>query len=1370
MIIENYLTLNNMKKQLIFLIIFISFYSHSIGQGIFINQYSENRLDLKNKANSNVIRGDFNKDGSSDFGYATSHGDLSFVRLITRRDNSFKTICLSPYFKDIISWIEYDTEDNVIYISLEKGEFYAYHPDNKELSLLFDIGQIKQFRYFKFNNEKRFVIFSYNYIRLYDEMGTEIAKIKANGTSDIEIGNVDNDPELEIVVAAFDGYVLSTYDLEIEWQYYASFGSEIELGRNDFEEESLLIYGESFNELTCFDAKLKSPVWYKKFSSNIHDVVYVDSDLEGEDKIILGFDDYISAYNIDSMSLSNEIWTFSLQNRNPKGLCYQLNEVGNHDLFFACGANYSNSQTVHVKEIESNREWVQDIYSGRINISTIDNNLNDFKDILFCSGSSFGGEGNGIIQVISGADSSIILQPQQVKNFSSITETDHFYFKGSDYYLIKSSAKMKVFKDDFSDCFAKYTNYNYILKFVEFVQINNEENPVILAVDALGRIILFNFLEGVFTELWSSPILLSYPYNIKIGNFDTDPALEVAILNKDILLLVDLSSKLVEKQIPINSRYGHSGLDITDYDHNGTMDLIIGGNIEDKTSYQVIDFSTMQSVEYIINESKDNIREIMHVNLDETEEEELILLGDSIYIINPLNGNRLFTLEINDFGTEYPNYDLLVEDFDLDHHMDILIAYENGMFNFNIKSKYKDVLQPFVYNVFPKELVEKKPTNQFLYFYFSEALDTNTLKNNISIVDQNGLNQPFNMVWNNSNHSIFIQPESTWTPNSTLKVTLNKEITDLAGNRLDGNANKVKDEFDDYEYIMLTGSSPDYICPRFDVSYLDTLLQGQVQVVKGILSDEYGSFYSKIDYAEYTLDRKKTPGEGIFLEPLDEKWDAINEEFTLYIHTYNLSIGKHVLYLSAKDAMNNWCVNDSIVFQVIEENPNNWNFFGKDPYNTSYLKNFSMESTNKIRFKIKDSIDKKGLSSAIVVNNYLIYCTNSNIIARDIRTGKLIWNNHYESIHKLSSPAYSYGNIYVQIGDHSNSLLVCLSLTDGHIIWKAGCPVQFPMLTSPIISDGIVIIVEGYYETVISAFDAFSGKNIWKTSISKNNFDGFTPAVYDGKVFALGDNFGVIDLKSGILLKHILKENLPYEWHGWTTEGSPVIDTFNNQVILTNKSNIFALDLNTYELNWEISDIDFGYFKVTPALRNGILYVSTPESLNKIQASSGQLLWSDENRSGIFDPVVSDYIFAFSDEEHMYIFDVFTNELIDSFDSGGNMTLAEDCLVLTNNKNEKITVFNGINTVPVIDVQRENDILNVYPTITSGIINADIGVLSNRKKITISIFNQFQDLVKREQSTLNKFQMDISEFPNGIYYFNIRAQGINTTTKIILMK
>jgi hypothetical protein len=767
-----------------------------------------------------------------------------------------------------------------------------------------------------------------------------------------------------------------------------------------------------------------------------------------------------------------------------------------------------------------------------------------------------------------------------------------------------------------------------------------------------------------------------------------------------------------------------------------------------------------------------DLRVAILLNIDSSVEAEMIVLADKLYVYSILDSSiidevNVFPLEVNSGSIDLN--DIEIVDLDLDNHMDILIAHQFWFSRLRVSEELLDTRLPFVKEFNPKAEQQNIPTNIVIEIVFSEEIDINTLTG-IEVKYESGTNLSFISSLSSSQKSLLLKPTSTWTANESITISLPSSITDLSGNSLDGNRNGVYDEGEEDYFIfsLNMGSGIDDIVPIFiDITSESEVYPGQVVSISGIATDENYGVEFNIIRIQYLLDNSMVFTDGIPVLVLDGELDSSEESFEIGINSTNLSFGNHTVFIATQDGSENWSLPDSINFSIVEKSLDNWNFHGNNAFNTSYAPSSTFDYPSTLKYTINNDIDNfDGLSRSIVIGDRVIYTSDSQLWVRNIETGNLIWKKTFDNTEELSTPCFAYGNLYLQVGDHSDSKLVSLSLFNGEILWSTPYSVQWSKNTSPVAEEGNILITEGYSSAIVSAYGAFNGNVKWKTEISNYSFDEWNPAVYDGKIYGYADNFSVIALETGVEIININQDELPSEWWGWSAIGSPVIDTTNNQVILTNKTFMFALDLDTYQMNWSINSNDLGYFNSTPALAGNSIYIGTDERIMEVIADNGNVVWFDDNYNGGLDPVVSDNIIAYSSLETLVIVNREDRNILGSYWFRGNLTLSGDYLIVSEYDGEELYVLEKNNSTSTSDLISNN--VELYPSITSGnfILKSSAGFIGSSFVICDGngVHGRHGIINSKEQ------HFEEPELINGLYYMSIDSGGTIRNQKFVIFK
>ncbi len=106
---------------------------------------------------------------------------------------------------------------------------------------------------------------------------------------------------------------------------------------------------------------------------------------------------------------------------------------------------------------------------------------------------------------------------------------------------------------------------------------------------------------------------------------------------------------------------------------------------------------------------------------------------------------------------------------------------------------------------------------------------------------------------------------------------------------------------------------------------IDSAALTKSQIKKGetveLIAKVKAGYVMKIRSAEYFIDTKGTPGNGIPLKPVDGAFDSQVEQVAANISTGNISTGAHIIYIHAMERANRWSDYYSVNFSVISNEP-----------------------------------------------------------------------------------------------------------------------------------------------------------------------------------------------------------------------------------------------------------------------------------------------------------------------------------------------------------------------------------------------------------------------------------------------------------------
>lgn len=1281
-----------MKQTLTVFLIFLT--SYVIGQNDYANLTWQIVPDFDNIGVSNIINYDTDNDGVPEVIYASTEGQRTIIKILDYKNSTFEPSHISPTFEWSIRWMEvYNVP------SLGGEKLFALNSNSSDQISVIDLNTLdveqtitlpssgSKFKIADTDGDQtaEIVYISSNKVYITDLEGNQLFEKSISYVRDIGIANVDADTDPEIVISGSDGYVLKAADLSEEWVLLGGFGDRIVLQDINGDGQHLIYGAENYDFVRCYDAVLSSPIWELDVDDQISNLHVEDADGDGNYEILVSKywdSDGINAYDANTQS---PLWNMPIMNNGVGDISYgDFDDDGQIEFIYGCGhSNTAEDLLVVFNSFFLTNEWVSlDLSDGMlVNTGYYDDN-DESKDLIVGSVSSNSGYDGGLAMVYDGATKELLKEPQSVSNYSDVEAYSMVHYDDNTYLLFLLDDRIYIYNETTENLIInEYYSSDYI-QTGEFAYLDAEGAPVLITLHNSGALRIHEFHQNVLTQVWASISANGTANEYQIGNFDTDQDKEIAILSGAVVSVYNAESFLLEKQFNLGST-ATATFQIADMDNDGVREVYFtsGGSLLKSINYDTE--MPISSLPLIGNPNNHPVKKIKIENLDENPQKEMVLLSDRVLVYNNTLDSLIYSGSvIHNLTSNYARREnLIVEDIDNDQYMEIIAAGRYGVYEYTISVEYLDIILPKVNNFLPIADAQLISTDSDIKIEFSEKMNEADL--NIEVKNEMDNSLSFTTDYNLDTDEVTLSPTTLWTGTNEITVTVFNTSTDEAGNPLDGNYNEAPDgTADDFTWSFFTGSGVDDVGPA--VSNLSIpiaeIFAGVPLTISGIASDSSDIAVTNVAYIEYSLDAQVGSGQGIAIEPIDEVFDEVVEGFELTISTLNLDSGDHTVYFRAQDLLGNWGEVSTITFNIIEESRTNWTHYSADTYNTSANPESVFNYPISVKYENDYSVGGSTyrLSRPIVVEDYLIFRVGTNQLkCINLQTGADIWEHTFAISDELSSAAYAYGNVYVQLGDHSDSDLACFDLVTGEMIWQTPYSVQWSDLYGPIVAAGVVYIVEGYYDSTIGAYDAFTGNLLWKYDVhGSDNYDNWNPAFYNDTIYGYAERFAAINPANGGVYYELTEDDIPFNWSGWSMNASPIVDTLNHQIILTSRYFVHALSLDTKEIVWSLNSTDYGSFTATPALYDGKLYISTFEQVMRADAATGVVDWQNFDYSKSSQPVVNQNIVAFSGNNKTVIFDLSTMEVANAFTgNSGHLALSEDYLIISSLNQGNLTVL-----------------------------------------------------------------------------------------------
>ena len=415
------------------------------------------------------------------------------------------------------------------------------------------------------------------------------------GANDFEIGNVDSDIDIEIVLV--NGRVLEFDDgiTTVEWQYPGGdFGYLVELSDIDSDNMKEIIGASAWNYVTAFDADIQSPKWQIPTSQDIGALLVIDVDGDNIDDILYGDGQWGEIHCYDAVNQTQKWQISNVEHGVTNISVFDSDGDSNLEIFWGAGATSTGPDYLCVHQISTLLlEWQSQHLDGpfyAIDIGDADGNGDN--EIVIVSFMSNNGYGDGIIQIFNAVTYELEWKSEddmfggyawtgihdvKIGDVDDDTEpeiiiaTDRLY-DGAIYVIngLSHTIEHSYFYDDGTPIHS-----------ITIADVDNDSQTEIIA----GGSIAHSGSPGVFVYVingstgiveWQSINLAgmwSAITALEVADIDNDTVPEIVALNDNIFVFDGISHQ--QWQSTLN---GYIGLDLYDIDYDDIEEIIVGTN------------------------------------------------------------------------------------------------------------------------------------------------------------------------------------------------------------------------------------------------------------------------------------------------------------------------------------------------------------------------------------------------------------------------------------------------------------------------------------------------------------------------------------------------------------------------------------------------------------------------------------------------------------------------------------------------------------------------------------------------------------------------------------------------------------------------
>ncbi|MEM8929718.1 MAG: LamG-like jellyroll fold domain-containing protein [Acidobacteriota bacterium] len=204
------------------------------------------------------------------------------------------------------------------------------------------------------------------WLYVYDlATGTEEWVTAGDGGSDLAIGNIDNDPAPEIVIANSPGRVIDGVTGFLEWSEPTGFGERVRTVDIDGDGRHEIVATDAWNTLRAWDGDTQSLIYATNAFSEIDALRVADLDSDGQLEILVGEGQWGSIHVHDAVTGLREQTIDNPDHGVTDMAVGDADDDGDLDLLWGAGYSSTGADYLRAYDLDSDTvEWVSEHITG----------------------------------------------------------------------------------------------------------------------------------------------------------------------------------------------------------------------------------------------------------------------------------------------------------------------------------------------------------------------------------------------------------------------------------------------------------------------------------------------------------------------------------------------------------------------------------------------------------------------------------------------------------------------------------------------------------------------------------------------------------------------------------------------------------------------------------------------------------------------------------------------------------------------------------------------------------------------------------------------------------------------------------------------
>lgn len=375
------------------------------------------------------------------------------------------------------------------------------------------------------------------------------------GGSNLAIGNLDADADIEIVVAGSNGYVLNAVSQSQEWNHEGGFGADVSVGDVDGDGMDEIAYIEDWTDVYVLDGDTHAVKWHRNDFLALVRVLIADVNGVGNAEVVLGDGQWGGIQGYDGNTGAGPLWSVVNPEYGVFGLSVgDTDNDGTNEILWGAGLSSSGSDRLLIGEWDTGApSWRSEDLDGPLKVASGDLDNDGQVEIVMATTATNSYYDGGTIHVYDGTTHTL--------EWSTVVPGNFYNLSHLQVGQLDSDAALEILVGGNNWDDTRLSAYDGVTHELQWQSpVLGDDYPIAMQIaqldqDAQEEIIIglsnqrVQVLDGTSSTVeWDSGVLDSLIYDVALGDLDGDNTLDLAILTAQSVYVYEVGTWTVQQR------------------------------------------------------------------------------------------------------------------------------------------------------------------------------------------------------------------------------------------------------------------------------------------------------------------------------------------------------------------------------------------------------------------------------------------------------------------------------------------------------------------------------------------------------------------------------------------------------------------------------------------------------------------------------------------------------------------------------------------------------------------------------------------------------------------------------------------------------